>query len=89
MTASPDRILNAAPTALPQPEQTRQLRHVAEQARAGRGEVRAVVLGRKAAFRNTVLTLMRQRSGKSTEEIDHFQENRRHAFNLVRFGRIA
>ena len=41
-----------------------------------------------AAFRNTVLTLMRRRSGKITEEIEHFQENRQHALNLVRFGRI-
>ncbi len=28
-----------------------------------------------AAFRNTALTLMRKRSGKITEEIEHFQEN--------------
>ncbi len=41
-----------------------------------------------AAFRNTVLTLMRRRSGTITEEIEHFQENRQHALNLVRFGRI-
>lgn len=32
-----------------------------------------------AAFRNTVLTLMRRRSGKITEEIEHFRENRQHA----------
>ncbi len=41
-----------------------------------------------AAFRNTVLTLMRRRSGQITEEIEHFQENGQQALNLVRFGRI-
>ncbi len=41
-----------------------------------------------AAFRNTVLTLMRRRSGNITGEIEHFQENRQQALNLVGSRRI-
>ena len=41
-----------------------------------------------AACRNAVLTLLRRLGGPIVAGIEHFQEHRRAALNLVRFGRI-
>jgi predicted transposase YbfD/YdcC len=41
-----------------------------------------------AACRNAVLTLVRRLGLRVVEGIEHFQEHRRAALNLVRFGRI-
>ena len=41
-----------------------------------------------AACRNAVLTLLRRLGAPIVEGIEHFQEHRRQALDLVRFGRI-
>ena len=41
-----------------------------------------------AACRNAVLTLLRRLGAPIVERLEHFQEHRRAALNLVRYGRI-
>lgn len=52
--------------------------------RVGAGQAPQVL----AACRNAVLTLLRRLGAPIVEGLAHFQEHRRAAVNLVRYGRI-